>query len=155
MSQLPIGNHAPDFELKSTDQQSHCLSEALGRGPIVLVFYKAACPASQFTFPHLQKIFTDRRRVRSAEIWGISQDDEEETRQFAGQFGISFDLLIDGHPYAVSSAYGIESVPGIFIVEPDRSISLSDFGFTKSSLNQVAGFEMFTPDDGLPAYRPG
>ena len=155
MSQLPIGNDAPDFELKNLDRQSRRLSDALRRGPVALVFYKSDCSTCQFTFPYLQKIFTGKQRTPSLRILGISQDDDGETRKFAEQFGIGFELLIDEHPYAVSSAYGFEFVPAIFIVEPDGKISLSDFGFRKSSLNRIAGLEMFTPDDGLPASRPG
>ena len=155
MSQLPIGAGAPDFELKSTGGQSHRLNAALSRGPVVLAFYKASCSTSQFTFPYLQKIFAGKGSSLGAEIWGVSQDDAEETRRFAGEFGIGFDLLIDEHPYLVSSAYGLEFVPALFIVEQDGRISLSDFGFTKAILNRIAGFEMLTPGDGVPSSRPG
>ena len=85
----------------------------------------------------------------------ISQDDVDETRQFAARLGIGFNIVIDEYPYEVSSAYRIHSVPSVFIVERDGNITLSEFGFTKSSLNRIAGFEMFTPNDGLPASRPG
>ena len=46
-------------------------------------------------------------------------------------------------------------VPGIFLIKADGTISVSDFGFTKAGLNQIAGFEFFAPNDGLPASRPG
>jgi peroxiredoxin len=150
MSQLPIGKQAPDFELRDLRGEIHRLSNALASGSMVLAFYKSTCSTSQFTYPHLQKISSEGRR-----IWGISQDDEAETRRFAEQFGIHFNLLIDEHPYDVSSAYGLEFVPGIFLIEQDRSISVSDFGFAKSTLNEIAGFEMFKPGDGLPATIPG
>jgi len=64
-------------------------------------------------------------------------------------------MLIDPYPYDTSNAYGIVSVPTIFIVEQNGKISYSDNGFSKASLNQIAGFEMFTPNDGLPVARPG
>jgi hypothetical protein len=46
-------------------------------------------------------------------------------------------------------------VPAIFIIDPGGIVSLSDFGFTKAGLNQIAGFEFLSPADGLPASRPG
>ena len=64
-------------------------------------------------------------------------------------------MLIDEHPYKVSAAYGLQFVPTIFIIQPDGTISLSDFGFTKASLNEIAGFDFFTPNDGLRASLPG
>src|SRR5215470_18858176 len=43
MSQLPVGSTAPDFELKDPDGRFYRLSDALKRGPVALVFYKASC----------------------------------------------------------------------------------------------------------------
>jgi len=155
MSQLAIGLQAPNFELNTADGQRRRLSEALEQGPVVLVFYKGSCPTCQFTFPFIQQIYSKVGRTAPWTLWGISEDDPEETRAFARQNGITFDLLIDEYPYAVSAAYGLHSVPAIFIVQSDGTVNLSDFGFNKSTLNQIAGFEFFTPNDGLPATRPG
>ncbi len=155
MSQLAIGASAPDFELPGIQTGLRRLSDALKRGPVVLVFYKASCPTCQFTFPFIQKI-VERAGVNPPwTLWAISEDEPEETREFARRHGLTFDILIDEHPYAVSAAYGLENVPAIFLVEPDGTIALSDFGFTKAALNRIAGSEFFQPDDGTPAVRPG
>ena len=155
MSQLSIGAKAPDFELKAPDGRSHRLSAALSRGPVALIFYKSECPTCQYTFPFVQKIFAKVGQTAGWTLWGISEDDAAETRHFAKDFGITFDILIDEYPYPVSSAYGLEFVPGIFLIQPDGTVSVSEFGFTKAGLNQIAGFEFFTANDRLPATRPG
>jgi len=154
-SQLAIGTSAPLFELKTPDGRLFRLAEALQRGTVVLVFYKASCPTCQFTFPFIQRIYSKFGTSAGWTLWGISQDDGDETIDFARQHGITFDLLIDEYPYAVSSAYGLHNVPAIFMVERGGTITLSEFGFSKSALNRVAGFPFFTPNDGLPATRPG
>lgn len=155
MTQLRIGDQAPDFELKDTEGRSHRLSEALALGPVVLAFYKSSCPTCQFTFPYIQKIVARAGNTARWTLWGISEDGLDETRAFAEEGRLTFDLLIDEHPYPVSAAYGLEFVPAIFMVQPDGAIALSDFGFTKAGLNQIAGFPFFPPNDGLPASRPG
>jgi len=155
MKQLSIGTLAPDFQLNDSKGQTHRLTDALARGPVALVFYKGECPTCQFTFPYIQKIFSKVGSTAGWTLWGISEDDADETRHFAKQFGITFDLLIDEYPYAVSAAYGLQYVPAIFLIQPDGNISVSEYGFTKAGLNQIAGFEFFTPNDGLPATRPG
>jgi peroxiredoxin len=155
MSQLPIGVQAPDFELSSEHHGHRRLSEALKQGPVVLVFYKAACSTCQFAFPFIQQIYSKVAKTAPWTLWAISEDDVDETLDFVGQNGLTFDVLIDEHPYAVSSAYELHNVPAIFVIQPDGKISLSDFGFTKDTLNQIAGFAFFTPDDGLPSSRPG
>jgi peroxiredoxin len=155
MSQLSIGVQAPDFELSSVHDGHRRLSEALKRGPVVLVFYKAACSTCQFTFPFIQQIYSKVGKTAPWTLWAVSEDDLDETLDFMRQNGLTFEVLIDEHPYPVSTAYGLHNVPAIFFIQPDGKIILSDFGFTKDTLNQIAGFPFFTPDDGLPSSRPG
>jgi len=155
MRQPARGIQAPDFELRDMNGLPHRLSTALTRGPVILIFFKVECPTCQFTFPYIQRIFASAGQDWRAQLWAISQDDSEDTRRFARQYRIGFEMLIDEYPYDVSNAYGILSVPTMFIIEQDGKISMSDNGFTKSSLNQIAGYEMFSSNDGLPASRPG
>ena len=155
MSQLAIGVEALDFELNTVGGYPRRLSEALKRGPVVLVFYKASCSTCQFTFPFIQRIYSNVATTAPWLLWAISQDDIQETSAFMKEYGLTFEVLIDEHPYPVSAAYGLNNVPAIFVVQPDGTISLSEFGFTKHSLNEIAGFSFFTPDDGLPSSRPG
>jgi peroxiredoxin len=172
MSQLSIGIKAPDFELYGLDGQSYRLAHALNGSPVVLAFYKSACPVSQFTLPFLQKIYAHAavraqpsRKDMGLKIWGVSQDDESETRAFAKRYGIGFDLVIDEYPYSVSTSYGLEFVPGIFIVQPDGLITLSYSGFHKSGLKEIATLagrssgrsplQLFERGDGIPDIRPG
>jgi peroxiredoxin len=163
MGLLRPGVEAPDFELTDTCGNIHRLSLTLAAGPLILVFYKSSCPTSQLTLPYIRKIAAEERALSACSVWGISQDEPEETRTFTT--GFEFPVLIDEHPYAVSCGYGIERVPSLFIVEPSGLLSLSDDGFSKDTLDRIArrvaectkgkSLELFAPDDRLPAVRPG
>lgn len=163
MKSLSVGVLAPDFELTDIHGSLHSLRREIAKGTLVLVFYKSACPTSQFTFPFIQKITAAMGEVEGCTLWAISQDDVNETREFAE--GFRFPFLIDEHPYPVSSAYGLTNVPSIFIVETSGVISLSDFGFSKATLEEISArlakcagrppVQLFQPEDGLPAIRPG
>ena len=163
MKQLLSGTEAPDFELKSLSGQPFRLRDALRAGPLVLVFYKASCPTCQLTFPYLQTIHSSLSAELRNRIWGISQDDPAETAEFVKQLGIDFPIVLDEHPYPVSSEYGVEFVPTIFIVGSDGRIQLSDFGFSKTTLSRIAAIAsgdrepvgLFASGDGLPERRPG
>jgi peroxiredoxin len=155
MSQLSIGSLAPDFELPDIHGVFRRLSDVLGRGPVWLVFYKASCPTCEFTIPYIQKILSETGNRAGWTVWGVSEDDPAETRDFAGRLGITFDLLIDEYPYAVSAAYGLDYVPAIFRIRQDGTISESESGFTKAVLNRLAGYEFFSAGDGLPPFRRG
>jgi len=154
VKQLPVGVKAPDFELETLDGRRFRLAEKLAGGPLVLAFFKSSCPTSQLAFPFLQKIHSEGPgRLR---MTGVSQDEPDETREFVERYGITFDTLIDPHPYETSRAYGLEFVPAIFSVGPDGLIRLSDFGFSKVTLSELAApLQLFRADDGLPATRPG
>jgi len=155
MSQLAVGTRAPDFALSDINGRQHRLSDALKRGPVALIFFKSACPTCQFTFPYLQKIFSKVSQTSGLTLWGISEDDLGETQELAKQHGFTFDLLIDEYPYDVSADYGLQFVPAIFLIQPDGTIAVSEYGFTKAGLNQISGVPFFTANDGIPATRPG
>ena len=156
MRQLPAGVLAPDFRLLALNGQELRLSEAIADRPVVLAFYKSSCPTCQLTFPYLQRIYSEFRAEPVFTIWGISQDEFAETTEFVHEYGIQFDILIDEHPYTVSAAYGLEFVPTIFVVGTDGKIKISDYGFSKATLSEIAKpLRLFGADDGLPATRPG
>ena len=163
MKQLLSGTEAPDFELKSLSGQLFRLRDALQAGPIVLAFYKASCPTCQLTFPYLQTIHSSLSAELRNRIWGISQDDPAETAEFVNHLGIDFPILLDEYPYSVSTEYGLEFVPTIFIVGTDGRIQFSDYGFSKTALSRIAAIAsgdgqpvgLFAADDGLPERRPG
>jgi peroxiredoxin len=151
MKQLEVGAEAPDFQLNGPDGRVFRLRTLLKDGPLTLVFYKVSCPTCQLALPHLQRIHAEG----SARLLLISQDEPAETRASLKHFAITMDVAVDEHPYDVSNAYGLHHVPGLFTVERDQLIQLSDYGFSKATLSTIAGHEMFRPDDGIPATRPG
>ena len=139
------------------------LSEALESGPVVLVFYKQSCPTCQLTFSFIQRLCAAAGAGSVVRFWAISQDEVEETRAFAGEYGIEFPVLLDAHPYPVSTDYGLRFVPTFYFVGGDRTIQVADFGFSKPTLNAIVERleledlgALFGEDyESLPDYRPG
>jgi peroxiredoxin len=164
MTNLVAGNLAPEFSLKALDGKEHSLQGLLSQGPAVLAFFKISCPVCQFTFPFLQRLH-ERFESTNVTVLGISQDDPRPTRQFNEEYGISFLTLIDTHPYPVSNSYSLTNVPTIFLVEPDRTITTSCMGFSKSDLENITANlaarhklavpPFFRPDEIVPTYKPG
>ena len=149
---------APEFDLPALSGGSKSLLDLLSEGPVLLVFYKVACPTCQLTLPYLEKL--GRARTAGApRVIAISQDDSCATAQFNFRFGISnLTTLLDPPPYRVSNAYGIENVPSLFLVEQDGRISRSVAGFEKAEmirLGERCGVELFTARDRVPVFQPG
>ena len=160
---LRAGHRAPDFKLARLEngavQGTADLGKLLPGGPVLLAFFKSTCPVCQMTLPFLERIHRGRA-PGSLEIYGVSQDDAGATQEFAGEFGISFPMLLDTEEsgYPASNAYGISHVPSLFLVERDGTIAWSLEGFNKREFVAVAGqagVHPFRPGENVPEWKAG
>lgn len=158
---LDAGARAPGFELPDARGGMCSLSAILAEGPALLAFFKVSCPVCQFTFPFLERIYEGGGKgAASLRIVGICQDKPGDALAFQDEYGITFPILIDdsARRYEVSNAFGIHTVPSLFLVEQDGSISAASFGFSRQELESIGhrmGVAPFRPEERIPDYRPG
>jgi hypothetical protein len=67
--------------------------------------------------------------------------------------------------YLASNAYGLTSVPTIFLIESDGTVKISCMGFDKKDLEsiaaelagrkKIASAALFRLDESVPAHKPG
>ena len=67
--------------------------------------------------------------------------------------------------YVASNAYGLTSVPTIFLIETDGTVKVSCMGFDKAGLEsigaelaerkKIAPLALFRPDESVPVHKPG
>jgi peroxiredoxin len=138
----------------------------LEHGPVLAAFFKISCPVCQFTFPFLERIYL-RYGGDNVTFLGISQDDPGATKDFVKEFGITFPMLLDEKQkgYPASNAYGLTSVPTIFLIETDGTVRISCMGFDKKDLEsiarelaerqKIAPAALFRLDESVPAHKPG
>ena len=156
---LTAGQHAPDFQLEDLKGGQRSLSELLPAGPVFLAFFKVSCPTCQYTFPFLERIYRGLADG-NARMIAVSQDDAEATREFHKEFGITMPTLLDSsrQGYQASNAYGLASVPSMFLVERDGTISWSLVGFHRKELEAVGGkfgVNPFKPGERVPEMKSG
>jgi peroxiredoxin len=164
MSALPAGAKAPPFALQNTDGKKASLADALKKGPVVAAFFKVSCPTCQFTAPFLERLH-EAYGGKKFTLWGISQDDAADTREFNQEFEIEFPTLIDDDGYPISNQYGITNVPTVFLIAPDGTIQESCVGFSKKDLEKMAAAaaratstppaSFFKPGEVIPDFKPG
>jgi peroxiredoxin len=150
------GVAAPPFRLSDLDGSTQTLQDILASGPALLAFYKISCPVCQLTAPYLERLSSNN----SLQVIGISQDDATATRGFTQRFGITFPTFLDlsSENYPASNAYGITSVPSLFLLERDGTISRSFNGFSKRDFEEIgarAGVSPFHPEDQVPEWKAG
>jgi peroxiredoxin len=153
---LEAGVRAPSFELKNLNGEKRSLEDILGKGPALLAFYKVSCPVCQLAFPYLERLSAST----SLQVIAVSQDDDSSTKGFNQRFGVTFPTLLDQSKenYPASNAYGISSVPSLFLVEKNGEVTKSFSGFSKRDLEAVgdrAGVKPFRPEDNVPEWKAG
>jgi peroxiredoxin len=164
MSNIDPGAMAPAFSLKDLSGKECSLPALLEKGPVVVAFFKISCPVCQFTFPFLERIHK-RYGGDRVTFLGVSQDDPKATKKFASEYGVTFPMAMDDKGYPASNAYGLTSVPTIFLVDADGTVRVVCMGFEKKGLEDIADFlaerqkvapaALFCPDEKIPAHKPG
>ncbi len=158
------GQMAPDIELRTPAGRLVSLRAAWSLGPVLVTFFKVACPTCQLLFPYLEKL-NRAYGARGLTVLGISQDDAEATLEFGSAKGATFPLLLDPEPFGVSGSSGISNVPATFLVGKDGQVWETLSGWSRSDVNSladtIARMVGVTPsaisaeDDGAPAWKPG
>jgi peroxiredoxin len=164
MGALKPGTQAPVFALAGMDGYLYSLQESLSRGPLLIAFFKVSCPTCQYTLPFIERMH-QQFAAQGVQIWGISQDDARSSRSFAKEYGITFPVLIDDHPYEVSDAYGITHVPTLFLINVQKKIELTTDGFDRKDLLAIQHWlakhlstkppTLFLPTERVPEFKPG
>ncbi|HTQ55432.1 MAG TPA: TlpA disulfide reductase family protein [Bryobacteraceae bacterium] len=158
---LRSGNPAPGFRLQRLQDGATVADRAglLRDGPVLLAFFKASCPVCQMTLPFLERIHRGHA-PGAINIYGVSQDDAETTREFCAEFRISFPMLLDTEEsgYPASNAYQISHVPSLFLLSPDGTVAWSLEGFNKREFQALAGQVGVTPfraGENVPEWKAG
>lgn len=165
MTALASGTKAPIFDLKTLDGKPFSLGDALGRGPVLLAFFKVSCPVCQFAFPYLERLHKAYRQ-KGYTLVGVSQNDAKETAAFNKEFGVTFPALLDDtRSYPVSNAYGLTNVPSLFWIASDGEIEISSVGWMKADFEEInrkmaeAGqtkpSPIFKPGEQVTDFRAG
>jgi peroxiredoxin len=145
---LAEGAIAPDLTIGEWS-----LAAALKKGPVLLTFFKIACPTCQLTMPFLDRL------AGAAQVVAISQDDRTGTDQFRKRFNVAMPAMLDTGPaFTASNLYGIRNVPSLFLVEPHGKISMAETGFSRAHLEQLGkrfDVPVFHAGEDIPIFRPG
>ena len=137
MNTLSAGDDAPLFTLNTADGQRYDLAEALGRGPVLAVFFKTTCGTCDLLFPYLNH-FVDGYGGEGWHLWAISQDGPDRSRDYGRRQEARFPVLVDGPGWPVSQAYDPPATPTLFLIDRGGGVVQATAGFSKADLNSLA-----------------
>jgi peroxiredoxin len=159
MTELAAGTPAPAFELSRLGGGS----VTLPAGELTfLVIYKASCPTCRWALPFVQNL---HERARGIRVIGVASDSPEDAAALAAELTLTFPIGVEAEPWPVSAAYGLTTVPSVFLVGPDGGILRSGAGFGREDFTDAvqraakvtggAPANPFPEGVTMPAFRPG
>jgi len=138
LTELKVGDTAPDFSLLDERGLPVSLKDYLGKKVVVLYFYPKdftpGCTAEACSFRDDYKPIQDKGAV----VIGVSLDSVESHLRFSEKYMLPFTILSD-HKKEVAKAYGVLGVGGFlakrvtFIINKDGKIT---HVFTKVDVKQ-------------------
>ena len=160
---LDAGDAVEDFTLASVDGDLCSSADARKDGLLLFAFWKKTCGTCQYSFPYLQR-FQVLYGGEKFRIWGVAQENAEDTLEFRRRFGATFTQLVD-EDLAVTERYGLVSVPTLYLVDHSDRILQASQGFDTDSFNRMARAAaertgepyspIVRPEDSAPAHKPG
>jgi peroxiredoxin len=152
---LAVKDRAPSFVLPDIDTGTPVSDPwRASTDPTVLAFFKATCPVCQMAAPMVRAMAEKGTRMVA-----IGEDPAPTLVAFRERWGQTVPTLSEPRPYRVSGAYGLISVPTLFLVEQGGTVVDLVAGWDRDGWNRVAvaagGRAVSAAGDSLPPYRPG
>ncbi len=150
---IAAGAAAPSFTLPDA-VTGETVTDPWQAGRTVVAFFKVTCPVCKMVAPKLTALAEGGARVVA-----VGEDPPAALQRYAKEEGQQIQTVSEAAPYPVSDAYGISTVPTLFLVEPDGTVADAVGGWDRARWNAVAaacGAPAVSGDaDGLPVFRPG
>jgi len=150
---IAAGATAPSFTLPDAVTGAP-VTDPWKAGRTVVAFFKVTCPVCKMVAPKLTALAEGGARVVA-----VGEDPPAALQRYAKEEGQQVQTVSEASPYTVSDAYGISTVPTLFLVEPDGTVADAIGGWDRSRWNAVAAAfgapAIFDDADGLPVFRPG
>jgi thiol-disulfide isomerase/thioredoxin len=135
---LPIGSSAPDFSLPGIDGKVHSLADYASSRLLAVVFTCNHCPVAQRYEARLKKIDEDYRS-HGVTLVAINADNPDaiplseltysdggdslaDMKARAAYRQLEYPYLYDGDAQAVSTKFGVETLPQIFVFDEQRKL---------------------------------
>jgi len=128
LTELKVGDKAPDFSLSDERGLPVSLKDYLGRKVVVLYFYPkdftSGCTAEACSFRDSYKSYEDKGAV----VIGVSVDSVESHSKFSEKYNLPFPILSD-RSKEVAGAYGVLGIGGFlakrvtFIINKEGKIA--------------------------------
>jgi cytochrome c biogenesis protein CcmG/thiol:disulfide interchange protein DsbE len=126
---VPVADRpAPDFTVRDTADNTVRLSEM--RGKVVLLdFWATWCGPCRAAVPHLQALHVKHVKAGLRVVGLNNREDVEAVRAFEERYKLTYTGGLDSDG-AVASAYGVQGLPTLVLIDRGGKIVWRDSGFS-------------------------
>ena len=123
----PNGVEAPDFALRTVENQNLRLSEF--RGEVVLLnFWASWCGECRQGMPALEDLYTKYRRAGLVLLSINMDDDAKRAADMVRSLKVSFPVLVDNRK-EVAKLYKVEAMPLTLLIDREGMVRYSHNGY--------------------------
>ncbi|GGA53858.1 hypothetical protein GCM10011507_01280 [Edaphobacter acidisoli] len=167
---LPIGAAPPDFALPGVDGKIHKLSDYAQSPVLAIIFTCDHCPIAQMYEQRIEKLYENygKRGVAVVAIQGNdpnattideldssdSGDTLEEMKVRVQYKKLHYPYLYDGASQSVTSAYGPQATPHVFIFDKTRHLRYEGRFDNSYRIEKVVTHDAQNAIDALLAGKP-
>ncbi|MDR3702410.1 MAG: TlpA disulfide reductase family protein [Candidatus Sulfopaludibacter sp.] len=143
-------------EILAAGSRAPAIEGLAASGPVLVVFFKITCPVCQFTLPFLNRI----QQAGTLPVFGISQNGAADTREFVEEFSVEYPVLLDPEDanFPAGNAYGISTVPSLFLIGQDGKIERAIEGWSRKEMEWLgarSGATVIRQGENVPEWKAG
>jgi peroxiredoxin len=125
-----IGRAAPDFLLETPDGGQLRFSDLRGK-PVIVNFWASWCTPCRKEMPEIVRAYTEHQAAGLQIVAVDLQENAEQVRSFADEFGMTFPIVID-RTGSVGAAWRIggpvQGIPSSYFIDADGVVRARVFG---------------------------
>jgi thiol-disulfide isomerase/thioredoxin len=133
MHLLPVGDTAPNWELRDNEGKLHLLSEYRGK-VVVLDFWATWCGPCAEIMPRMQRLH-EKYADQGVVVFGVNSWENSDPIALMQQKGLSYGLLLKGEN--IAEAYKVTTLPVIYIIGADGKIIYCHQGADDKNLTSL------------------
>jgi peroxiredoxin len=127
------GAAAPDFDLPLEGGGYRELRDVVHPGGGIVVFFKTECATSALLLSRIGPL-AGALEAEDRLFLAVAQNEAPEVARFRQERGLLFPFACEKEPYPASRAYGVVTVPTLFVIDGAGRIAERVEGFVKSEV---------------------